>query len=159
MNRKTKALIRGALIASIYVILTYLSNLFGLANGAIQVRLSEMLCVFAIFLPESIAGLTLGCLLSNIFTGCIAFDVIFGSLATLIGAVGTYIFRKHKIPALMCPVISNMFIVPLILKYAYGLQGAWWYMVVTVGIGEFVSCVLLGSVLAKLISKNRRFFD
>ncbi|MBQ4631072.1 MAG: QueT transporter family protein [Clostridia bacterium] len=156
---KTAALVRAAMFAALYVVLTLLSNLLGLASGAIQLRLSEVLCILPIFFPEAIVGLTLGCLISNIITGCILPDIIFGTLATLIGAFGTYAFKKHKFIATLPPVVSNMIIVPLVLKYAYRLGGAWWYMVITVGIGEFVACSLLGLLFYKMMSKNRRFFE
>lgn len=156
MNTKTKALVRASMIASVYILLTYVSSMFGLASGVIQVRLSEILCVLAILFPEAIAGLTLGCFISNILTGCVIFDVIFGTLATFIGALLTYTLRKHRFIALFPPVLSNMIIVPIVLKYAYNLNDAWWYMVITVGAGEIISCVILGGIFLKLLSRNSK---
>ena len=62
-------LTQAAMIAALYVVLTYIANLFGLASGVIQIRLSEMLCILPVFTPAAIPGLFIGCLLSNILTG------------------------------------------------------------------------------------------
>ena len=77
---------RGALIAAIYVALTAIASAVGLSSGAIQFRISEALCILPIFMPEAVPGLFIGCLISNVLSGCVVWDVIFGSLATLIGA-------------------------------------------------------------------------
>ena len=156
MNKrnKTALLTRGAIIAAIYVVLTYITNLFGLANGAVQVRLSEALCVLPVFFPEAIGGLTLGCFIANLVTGCIPTDIIFGSVATLIGAFGTYFLRKKPVLAVLPPIFSNAIIVPFVLKYAYGIGGAWWYFALTVGLGEIISCGVFGSVIIKIVQKN-----
>lgn len=161
MNKrnKTALLTRGAIIAAIYVILTYITNLFGLANGAVQIRLSEGLCVLPIFLPEAVGGLTLGCFISNVITGCIPTDIIFGSLATFIGAMGTRLFRKNIPLAIASPIISNAVIIPLVLKYAYGIGGAWWYFVLTVGAGEIISCAVFGSAIIKFTEKNLKILN
>ena len=89
----TLYLTRGAMIAALYVALTYLSSLVGLASGAIQFRLSEMLCILPILLPEATLGLTLGCAIANLLTSGVIWDVIFGTLATFIGAVGARLLR------------------------------------------------------------------
>ena len=99
------------------------------------------------FTAAAIPGLFIGCLIANILTGAIAVDVIFGSIATLIGAIGSYLLRKQKYLVSFPPVIANMIIVPLVLKYAYHLDEAFWYMMVTVGIGEAVCCCILGNLL------------
>ena len=117
----TLALVQAAMIAAIYVVLTFVANAFGLANHVIQVRFSEALTVLPFFTPAAIPGLFIGCLLSNILTGCALPDIVFGSLATLIGAVGTYALRRWKWCAPVCPIIANTLIVPLILIYGYGL--------------------------------------
>lgn len=94
-NKKVLFITQGAVIAAIYVVLTYIVSLLGLTNGVIQVRLSEALTILPVFTPAAIPGLVVGCVISNILTGAVIWDVIFGSLATLIGAVGTYLLRKH----------------------------------------------------------------
>lgn len=155
--KKTSALrlTQAAMIAAIYVVLTYFISAFGLANGAIQVRISEDLTILPIFTPAAIPGLFVGCLLSNILTGCMALDVIFGSLATLIGAIGTYLLRKTKFAFTLPPVIANTIIVPLVLRNVYGLEDAVWYLMLTVGIGEVLSICVLGMILKKALWKHR----
>lgn len=96
MKEKTLYLTRAALIAAFYVILTFLSQIFGLASGAIQFRLSESLTCMPLFYREAIPGLAVGCVLANILTGCALWDIIFGSIATLIGALGTYYIGRKK---------------------------------------------------------------
>ncbi len=151
---------QGALIAALYVVLTWVANAMGLANGAIQVRFSEALCVLPVFTPAAIPGLFVGCLLSNILNGCVVWDIVFGSLATLIGAIGTYLLRNTKFVFTLPPVIANAVIVPFVLRYAYGVGDAHWFLVVTVGIGELISVCILGMILKVALWKRRRFiFD
>jgi len=150
---KTRMLSRASMLSALYVVLTLFANALGLANGAIQVRLSEALTVLPIFFPEAIWGLGVGCFISNIITGCALPDIIFGTLATVIGAIGTRIFRENRLLAIMCPVLSNSVIVPFVLKFAYGLGDAWYYLALTVCIGEIISCVLLGSLIIKITDK------
>lgn len=112
-NKKVLFIVQAALIAAIYVALTYLSSIAGLASGTIQVRISEALCILPVFTTAVIPGLWLGCFLANMLTGGIPVDVVCGSIATLIGAFGTYALRKHKFACTWPPVIANMVIVPL----------------------------------------------
>ena len=107
MNKKVLLLCQGAMIAAIYTVMTLFINAFGLANGAIQIRISEALCILPIFTPAAIPGLFVGCLLSNVITGCAIYDIVFGSLATLVGAIGTYFLRKTKFLFTLPPVIAN----------------------------------------------------
>lgn len=147
----------GAVVAALYVVLTYLANTLGLASGAIQVRLSEILCVIPVFTPFAIPGLFIGCLLANILTGCALWDVVFGSLATLIGAVGTYLLRKHNFLAVLPPILANAIIVPFVLLFVYSLEGTYWYFLLTVGIGEIISCGIFGAILLKSLKKYNKF--
>ena len=149
MKNKTRFVVQASLIAALYVVLTYLSSLFGLSSGAIQLRLSEALTVLPVYFSSAVPGLFIGCILANILTGSAALDIIFGSLATLIGAVLTYIFRKKKLLAPIFPIISNTVIIPFVLVYGYGIQGSLWYFMLTVGIGEILSCGVLGLALLK----------
>ncbi len=151
--KKTKQLSTAAIIAALYVVLTFFSNSLGLASGAIQIRISESLCVLPLFTPAAIPGLFLGCLISNILCGCVIWDIIFGSLATLIGAIFTYHLRKHYTLSLIPPILSNTIIVPFVLKFAYGLPNGLWYFIVTIGIGEIVSCGILGTLLYNYLKK------
>ncbi|MBR1970846.1 MAG: QueT transporter family protein [Clostridia bacterium] len=151
---KTKNVTYAALIAAIYVVLTYAANLFGLASGAIQVRISEALCVLPAFTPAAIPGLFIGCFVSNLLTGCALWDVVFGSVATLLGALGTYYFGKSKYLAPIFPIAANTVIVPFVLKYVYMLNDSVWYLVLTVFIGEVISCGILGAILYNIVKKS-----
>ena len=155
-------MVQAAMIAAIYGVLTFIANTFALANGAVQIRFSEALTILPYFTPAAIPGLFIGCLLSNILTGCALPDIIFGSLATLLGALGTYGLRRWKWCAPICPIISNMIIVPLVLIYGYGLLIDGWsvlqcfgYYCLTVGAGEVISCGILGMILLLTLEKYR----
>ena len=145
MNKKVLYLVHGAVIAALYVVLTMLANALGLANYPIQVRFSEALTILPVFTPAAIPGLFLGCIISNTMTGCMLLDIIFGSLATLIGAFG---------------IIANTIIVPFVLAYVYHLEGGIPYFMLTVGIGEIISCGVLGMLLRTVLQKYRKYiFD
>ena len=151
---------QAAVIAAMYVVLTFVSSSMGLASGEIQIRLSEMLVILPAFTPAAIPGLFLGCLLSNLLTGCTVIDIVFGSLATLVAAILSYQLRNHKYPLLVTvpPVVANMIVVPFILKFSYGVPLPIPVMMATVGIGEVISCVVLGSVLYFALVKRRIIF-
>ena len=161
---KTKSKIRflaqSAVIAAIYVVLTLLANLFGLANNAIQVRFSEALTVLPCIMPAAVPGVTIGCLISNLLTGAVPLDILFGTLATLIGAVFTRMLRKYKALAPLPPIISNTLIIPFILAYIYEFPGAIWYFMLTVGAGEVISCGVLGYLLLGALKRMpKNLFD
>lgn len=160
MKTKIRFLCHGAIIAALYVALTYLSAAFGLSSGVIQCRFSEALCVLPYFTSAAIPGLTVGCLIANLLTGTAVWaDIVFGTLATLIGAVGTYLLRRIKWLAPLPPVISNTLILPFVLKYAYNIQDGIGFMMLTVGAGELISVGLLGLLLLLALEpyKNRIF--
>lgn len=157
-NKNVSMITQAAIIAALYVVLTMIANALGLANYAIQVRFSEALCILPFFTVAAIPGLTVGCLIANLLTGAAIWDILFGSLATLIGAAGTYLLRKHKVLMTLPPVIANTVIVPLVLRYGYGvtweLDGVDWsipYFAATVGAGEIISVCILGSVLLRVL--------
>ena len=151
----TLRLTRGAVIAALYVALTFCASLLGLSSGVIQFRLSEMLCILPLFLPEAVPGLFIGCILSNALTGAAFWDVIFGSIATLIGAVGARLLRRlpekliwlSTVPTLL----ANAFIVPAVLILAYGVPDSYFFLVMTVGLGELVCACIGGYVLYRLV--------
>ncbi|MBR2343928.1 MAG: QueT transporter family protein [Clostridia bacterium] len=147
-------------VAALYVILTWLSSLLGLSGGVIQLRISEALTVLPVFFPEAVPGLFIGCIISNLITSAVVWDIIFGSLATLLGALGAYYLRRlpRRLMWLstLPTVIANTSIVPLVLVYAYGVPDALWFVILTVGIGEIISAGLFGSALYYLLDKNRR---
>lgn len=156
MKRKSNVmqLVIAAMIAALYVVLSLLSNAFGLASGAIQLRISEALTILPAFTSAAIPGLGIGCFLFNLLSGAAMPDVIFGTIATLLGAVGSRLLGKlaasTKWGALLVPlppVLSNAIIIPWVLKIAYGLADAYWYLFATVTIGEVLSCGVLGMIL------------
>ena len=147
MKNNTLKLVTGGLIAALYVVLTVLAAQFNLASGAIQVRFSEALTIMPVFTAAAVPGLAVGCVLANLLTGCAAWDVVFGSLATLIGAVGTRLLKDKPLLAWIPPVLSNMAIIPIILIKVYAVPDAWWFLVLTIGAGEIISCGLLGLLL------------
>ena len=148
-------LTQAALIAAIYTVLTMIAAGFDLASGAIQVRFSEALTILPYFTPAAIPGLTIGCLLSNTLTGCALPDIIFGSLATFLGAVGSYALRRNRWLCALPPIISNMLIIPFILTYAYHIPGGIPLFMLTVGTGELISCMGLGQILLQLLRPLR----
>ena len=155
-NKKILFITQAAMIAALYVVLTFLANAFGLASGVIQVRLSEMLTVLPFFIPAAIPGLYIGCILSNWLTGCCLLDIFVGSLATLIGAVLAYLLRKQKWLVPLPNILANAVIVPFVLIYGYGVPDAWWFLFLTVGAGEVISCGVLGMILLFALKKYAR---
>lgn len=147
----------GAIIASLYVVFTYLSSALGLSSGVIQVRFSEALTILPIFTPAAIPGLFIGCLISNILTGCALWDIVFGSLATLLGAFVTYLLRNHRVLAVLPPIIANTLIIPPVLIFVYDAGQAYWFILLTVALGEIISCGILGTALRKGLEKSRIF--
>ena len=158
-RKKTVYIAQAAVIAAIYTVLTIIAAGFDLASGAVQVRFSEALTILPFFTPAAIQGLTLGCLISNIVTGCALPDIIFGSLATFLGAVGSFALRKNRYLCAVPPIVSNMLIIPFILSYAYHIPGGIPFFMLTVGLGELISCMVLGQLLmtALLPFRNRIF--
>ena len=155
----TLRLTRCAMIAALYVALTYVSAAFSLSSGVIQFRLSEMLCILPIFMPEAVFGIAVGCLLANALTGCVLWDVIFGAVATLIGAIGARLLRrlpeKIKFIATIPTVLANAIIVPFVLMYAYGAPGSYFYFALTVSIGEIVCASILGTAIYYPLKKSK----
>lgn len=158
MKNNTLYLTQASLIAALYVVLTIISNFAGLASGVIQLRLSEMLTILPVFTAAAIPGLAVGCAVANLATGCALWDVVFGTLATTLGALGTYyIGRKYPYAGPAFPIAANALIVPKVLQVVYGAEGTYWYFMLTVGIGEILSCGLLGIILYRLLKKTKIF--
>lgn len=156
-SNPTSNITKAAVIAALYVILTFIASLFGLSSGVIQLRLSEMLTILPAFTPCAIPGLFIGCVLSNLLTGCAPWDVVFGSFATLLGAVGTYVLKQKSVPKWLLtlpPIIANTIIVPFVLAYVYGAEGTIPFFMLTVGIGEILSCGILGMLIYPLCAKQ-----
>lgn len=151
-NSKVLFTAQAAMIAAIYVVLTVIGASF--AFGPVQVRLSEALTILPVFTPAAVPGVFLGCLISNVMAGALLPDIIFGSLATLIGAVFTWLLRNNsRYLAPLPPVTANALIVPFVLKYAYMEPLPIPFMMLTVGIGEIVSCGILGLLLHAALSR------
>ena len=145
-NKKLLYLAQAAMIAALYVVLTYVFA--PISFSEIQVRIAEALTILPVFTSAAIPGLFIGCLLGNIIGGALIPDVVFGSLATLIGAFFTWKLRNtHPFLAPIPPILSNMIIVPFVLKYAYLIDLPIPLMMLTVGIGEVLSCGVLGLFL------------
>lgn len=153
-NKNVTFLTQAAMIAAIYVVLTYLFAAFSF--GEVQVRISEALTILPLFTPAAIPGLFIGCLIGNILGGAILPDIICGSIATLIGAVFTYMLRTQKsVLGTLPPIISNTLIVPFVLRFAYGVNLPIPFMMLTVGIGEIISCGVLGMILYVALNRYR----
>lgn len=150
-NTKLYILVQGAMIAAIYVALTMVFA--PISFGPVQFRISEALCVLPFFTPAAVPGLFVGCLLSNLLCGAMPLDVVFGSLATLVGAVGSWYLRKHKWCVCIPPILANAIVIPWVLRYAYGSQDLILVAMGTVGIGEILSIGVLGNAL--LITLDR----
>lgn len=166
---RTLFIAQAAVIAALYVVLTLLANSLGLANYAVQLRFSEALTILPFFTPAAIPGLFLGCLISNLLTGAIIWDVVFGSLATLLGAVGTWMLSQRRWSSQLRwqsqlrwllplpPIAANTLIVPFVLYYAYHIPGSVPYFMLTVGAGEILSCGVLGMLLFFTLQKYKKY--
>ena len=152
--KKTLFIAYAAMIAAIYVILTSIFAPFGF--GEIQVRVAEALTILPAFTSAAIPGLFIGCLIGNILGGAILPDIIFGSLATLIGAVFVFLLRrKNKYVLPLAPVLSNSLVLPFILRFGYGVNLPIPFLMFSIGIGEILSCGVLGMLLYNALSKYR----
>lgn len=152
-------LAQGGMVAALYVELTLVSSAMGLASGQIQLRLSEALTVLPCFFPAAVPGLFVGCLLANLLTGCVLWDVAVGSLATLLGALGTRLLRKSRWLAVLPPIVSNILLVPPVLVWAYGVEESIPLLMLTVGLGEVLSCGVLGELMYSALDKHRELWD
>ena len=151
----TGRITQGAAIAAVYVALTMI--VAPIAFGPVQFRISEALCVLPYFLPSAVPGVTVGCFLANLLCGAAPLDVVFGSIATLIGAVGSYYLgKKNKWLVCLPPILSNTIIVPWVLRYAYGSKDLIPYAMLTVGIGEILAIGVLGNLLLLALERNHR---
>ena len=153
-KRTTRLIAQAAVIVAIYVVLTIVFA--PIAFEEIQVRIAEALTILPIYTASAVPGLAVGCLLGNIIGGAPLPDVVFGSLATLIGAAGTRLLRNSK-PAIAVipPIVANMVIIPFVLRYAYEIPLPIPLMMATVGLGEVISCGMLGLLLYKALLPHR----
>ena len=150
---KIQFLTQAAMIAAIYVVLTYLFQPFGFMD--VQVRIAEALTILPFFTPAAIPGLFVGCLLGNMLGGAVLLDIILGSLTTLVAACLSYLLRKNKYLVALPPIIANAIVVPWVLRIGYGLATPIPLMMLTVGIGEIISCGLIGTILLLALNKYK----
>ena len=153
-NKKTVFLAQGAMIAALYVVLTYVFA--PISFREVQVRIAEALTILPVFTPAAVPGLFVGCILGNLLGGALIPDVICGSLATLVGAIFTRKLRNaHPFLAPVPPIIANTLVVPFVLKYAYLVDLPIPLMMLTVCIGEVLSCGVLGLLLYYALRKYK----
>ena len=148
-NSKVTFITHAAAVAAIYVVLTLVFA--PISYGEVQVRIAEALTILPFFTPAAIPGLFIGCLIANVIGGSIVLDVIFGSIATLLGAAGTWMLRKNRWLAPLPPIISNTVIVPLVLRFGYGVLLPIPLLMVFIAIGEIISCYILGELLLSVL--------
>ena len=147
---------QGALTAALYVALTL--AFAPISFGAVQVRVAEALTILPMFTPAAIPGLFIGCIIANLFGGAVILDVVFGSIATLIGAWLAYLLRSNRWLVPLPAVISNTVIVPFVLRYGYGVPTDIRLMMVYIAIGEIIGCYVLGELLAQALLKRKNIF-
>lgn len=154
-NKNVLRITQAALIAALYVTLTYVFA--AISFGEVQLRIAEALTILPMFTPAAIPGLFVGCVLGNMLGGAVLPDIICGSLATLVGAYGTWMLRNRK-PFLGCvpPIVTNMLVVPFVLRYAYGVELPIPFMALTVGAGEVLGCGILGCILYYALVRHKR---
>ncbi|MCR5687306.1 MAG: QueT transporter family protein [Lachnospiraceae bacterium] len=156
-------IIQMIVIAALYTLVTVAENYFfggditsGITKGIIQSRLAEALTVLPVFTPAAIPGLFIGCLLTNLIIGCHKWDIIFGSLATLVAAIVTYLVRKHKFLAPIPPIVINMMAVPLLFTYVYRYDDRpFWQYVIFIGAGELIACGIFGIALMLVLDDHK----
>ena len=153
---KTKYLAEAAVIAAIYALLTIV--LAPISYGAVQVRISEALTVLPFFTPAAVPGLFVGCIAANIMSPYGLADLIFGSAASLIGAIGSYLLRKKPLLVPLAPVISNGIIVGAMLYYVYEVPLPLIVQMLYVALGDVVACYAIGYPLMKYLNKYKRIF-
>ncbi|MBQ6426763.1 MAG: QueT transporter family protein [Clostridia bacterium] len=152
----TKYLAKAGIIGALYAVLTIV--LAPISYGMFQCRISEALCVLPCLTSAAVPGLFLGCLAANLITGAPVYDVVFGSLATLLGAWGTLMLSRRNASKYLLPlptVVCNAVIVGLVLRYAYGVDAPLPLIMLLVGAGEAVACYLLGLPLLRALRDQR----
>ncbi len=160
-NKKVLFMTQAAVIAAIYVVLCQVFAPISFRD--VQLRIAEGLTILPFFTPAAVPGLFVGCILGNLLAGAIPLDVVCGSLATLIGAVGTWAIgkwlRKKGQTRPGCfllpvpPIAANTIVVPLVLYYGYGINIPIPIQMLTVGLGELAGCGLIGMVLFFALEK------
>ena len=163
-SNRTRYLCQAAMIAALYFVLTWLSATLGLDSKTPQCRLGEALAVLPLFMPAAVPGLGIGCFIANVCFSPMPADWIFGTLATLLGAIACRMIGRvwhsfsffNLFSATLPNVVANTVIVPFILQYAYGIPDGYWLLLISVGAGEVVSGIVLGMILALAIPNSMK---
>ena len=148
---KTRALVRGAIIAAIYTALTLLFA--PISYGEVQIRIAESLTLLPVLLPEAVPALAVGCLLANVLGGCTIFDIVFGTLATLLAAIAARQLRNRVRLAMLMPVLFNGVIVGAVVHFAYAPVIPLPLCMIFVAAGEAVACCVLGPIVLKMLCR------
>lgn len=166
---KTKYVIQAIVIAIVYVILTVIADQFGMAKGIVQVRISDALCVLTYFTPAAIPGLFIGCFAANtiisltpdpmtgkmVLSKAAEYYVLFGSCSILVASIISYFIKKYKFVVCVPAIVLNTIVVPLIFKFAFRYEDSLLKCFLTVGVGELISCGLLGTALLLGLEDSR----
>lgn len=152
-------LAEAGIIAALYTVITLALQPISFGTTGIDLRISECLTILPMFTPAAVPGLFIGCLISNILGGAMIWDVIFGSLATLIGAALARPLRHNRWLVPVPTIVANTLIVPFVLKLGYGVNLPLPVLMLTVGAGEVLGCYVLGEILAMaLMPVHNRIF-
>lgn len=151
----TRKITQGAIIAAAYAALCLAAA--PISYGPVQFRIAEALCILPYFTPVAIPGLFVGCVIANIIGGFGIYDIIFGSLATLLAAYFSYRLKSHKWLVPLPAVVFNALIVGMMLSLIYA-QDTLLYCIVYVGLGQAGACYLLGMPLMLVLEKHKELF-
>ncbi len=143
----------GAVIAAVYVALTGVFQ--PISFGPVQFRISEALCILPYFTPAAVPGLFVGCLIANILFSGAPLDIVFGSLATLLGAMGSLRLRRHRWLVCIPPILANTAIIPWVIRFSGGSEDMLLLSAGTVGIGEILAVGVLGNVLLLALERYK----
>ena len=161
MRKHTRYLAHAAIIAALYAVLTHFQNILlpGSATWAIQLRLSEALCILAFFTPAAAVGLGVGCLIFNLtFAAALPLDFLVGTLASYLAAKTMWLTRNVKIGnfpllGMLMPALFNAILVGW--ELAVYIGGGFWMNAVYVAIGEAIVLLTVGTVLYYAMKKRR----
>ena len=145
----TLMLAQGGLIAALYVALTLIFA--PISYGEVQLRVAEALTILPLFTPAAIPGLFVGCIIANLLGGGVMLDVILGSIATLIGAIGGWMLKGNRWLVPIPAIVANAILIPIVLKYGYGLDFPFILEMGYIALGEIGGCYILGELLASAL--------
>ena len=160
MKKHTRHLAHAAIIAALYAVLTHFQNILlpGSASWAIQMRVSETMCILAFFTPAAAMGLSVGCLIFNLtFAAALPLDFLVGSLATYLAAKGIWLTRNvtvkgYPLVGMLMPALTNAFLVGWELTVYIG--GGFWVNALYVAMGEAIVLLTLGTLLYYAMKKR-----